>query len=259
MDEATQGVQTESAPQSEAPSQNNAPAEQSPSSQAQPEAQQPAAGEQQQPERKMAPVDDLISERQRRKQAEEYNKQLLRDMESRGIAPTPRNGEQPTQQQAPAANQQPEQPSYQPPRPDVDVEYVDANQFITRDQLDFRERESESWRSAKTEFSEEFESIPDLEDLAEGYRQRQLLRNGKFLTPREATAGVVKSIGSERIKAQQAATTSVKIQEQAAVQGSGSRPDAGAAEINKLKDDALNGSRKTRDAALKELIKRGAI
>ena len=258
MDESTQGVQTESAPQSEAPSQNNAPVEQ-PSAPSSPSGNEQQPSGEQQPERKMAPVENIIEERQRRKQAEQYSKQLESELAQRGIATPQRQAEQPTGQPAPAEPQQPAQPQYQQPRPDVDVEFVDAGNFVTKDQLDFRERESASRSEARTEYADEYKRIPDLDDLAEGYRQQQLLKHGRFLTPKESVDGFLKTIRSERLDAQKAPTTSVKIQEQAAVQGSGTRPDISVDEIKNLKDSAANGSRKEKAAALQELIKRGVI
>ena len=194
-------------------------------------------------EEKYVPLKEHIDERTRRKSAEEYSRSLLKQIES--------------QRSVPPQVAQPNQASTQPQE-----EYIveaDPSQFMTRSEYEFSQREASGWNDAKSEYRDEFKEYPVLESLAEGLRQQYVLSGKGYLTPKESVEAILKDMRRERAAGQRAATESIKIQTQAAIQGSGTKVDTETELINTLKTGLQSRDRKTRDMSLRELLKRGAI
>lgn len=189
----------------------------------------------QETQEKMVPLTALQREREEKKQLREYIKSL---------------------QQAPVP--QVEEPVFQPqgfqPQFQEEVEYVDPSQFVTIEQYNRMQKDAEDRARAKAEFGDYFKEMPELEDMAEGLRQRKALNEYKYLSYYDAVKKAIEPYKMAQARGQRSAQESIEIQKQARVEGTGVRVDDKAERLSQLKNNLSKRGSASTDA-LTEILK----
>jgi len=220
------GIAEETAPVESAPTETNA--------QVEVEGSEKTAENTETTQEKMVPLSALQKERAEKKSLRDYIKSLQ-------TAPVPQE------------EYAPQQGYDQPYSQEQEVEYVDPNQFLTRDEFERMTKESQSWAEAERDFPE-LKELPQIKKMAEGLRRVSALEDFRYLSPYDAVKEALAPYKMAQAKGQRSAQESIEIQKQARVEGSGIRVDDKAERLNQLKGNLSKRGSASRDA-LTEILK----